>query len=506
MKKHGIFVMAQFLLFTLLLSCNNPSENKETKDVPVSGKVTDIPATTKSKDALAAFNEGLAFYDLNDMKKARASFTKAIELDPKFGLAYLFRANTSQTAKDYADDIANGKANLDSSSAWEKMHAEFLGTNLTGDRNRGIEIAQKIATDYPDAARAQLDLGLAYEGNNQFGKAREAYTKAIEVNPSWPTGYSLLSNSYLFYDPKDMKKAEQNALKVVELAPKSSGAQIMLGDCYRAQNDLQKAKAAYTKAVELDPGSPGAYYKLGHANTYLGNYEDARRNYMDAEKRDEAKTGALLNIANTYLYAGELQAATGYLMNEILKKDNTGASPSRIATEKNNLISSATAIAIHNNDAATLKKLVAIMKPYSEQVNADLGNTTEIKIFAKADSLHWQAMIAMLEGRLDNAKAIEELMKAALDPIKDGRKLEGYYYDLGQIAMREKKYTDAIADFEKSNPNDIYNKYMLAKANEAAGNKEKAIALYKEVSAYNFNDIGNALVRAEVKKKMQAIK
>jgi hypothetical protein len=38
-------------------------------------------------------------------------------------------------------------------------------------------------------------------------------------------------------------------------------------------------------------------------------------------------------------------------------------------------------------------------------------------------------------------------------------------------------------------------------ANEAAGNKDKAALLYKEVASYNFNDIGNALVRAEVKKK-----
>jgi len=39
-------------------------------------------------------------------------------------------------------------------------------------------------------------------------------------------------------------------------------------------------------------------------------------------------------------------------------------------------------------------------------------------------------------------------------------------------------------------------------ANEAAGNKDKAMSLFKEVAAYNFNDVGNALVRAEVKKKV----
>ncbi len=68
--------------------------------------------------------------------------------------------------------------------------------------------------------------------------------------------------------------------------------------------------------------------------------------------------------------------------------------------------------------------------------------------------------------------------------------------------MKQKNYADAVSHFQKADPVPIYNKYMLAKANEAAGNKDKATSLYKEVAAYNFNDVGNALVRSEVKKKL----
>jgi len=88
-------------------------------------------------------------------------------------------------------------------------------------------------------------------------------------------------NTYLFSDPKDYKKAEENALKAVKLAPSSAGIHILLGDCYRAENDLQKAKDAYSKAIELDPNSTDPYYKKGNANTFLGNLEEARQNYAD---------------------------------------------------------------------------------------------------------------------------------------------------------------------------------------------------------------------------------
>ena len=495
MKKLKVFLFSFLFIAFILPSCNNNSTEK-TSETKSDSKITDIPATTSSADALASFKEGLALADLGDGLKARAAFNKAIELDPKFGMAYLMRANTSNTAKEFADDVAKGQANIDSASSWEKMYAEYMAANFKGDRNKGMEIIQKIAAEYPDAARAQVNLGNAYAGNNEFDKAREAYAKAIQMDPKWVGGYSSLTNSYLFNDPKDLKKAEENALKLVELAPKSAGAQITLGDCYRAQNDMQKAKDAYTKAVALDTNAPEGYYKLGHANTYLGNMDEARKNYADGGMHDVNKLGSIFNTANTWLYADDTKTAEKYLM------DQFAASASMDASQKSGFLNTVAAIAIHNNDGATLKNVVPMMMPLSKQVSMDLGNTPETLAFEKADSLHWQAMIAIVDGKFDQAKSILEAMKTALDPIKDSRKLEGYEYDLGLLSMKQKNYADAVTHFEKTDPNAIYNKYMLAKANEAAGNKDKAMAEYKEVAAYNFNDIGNALVRSEVKKKV----
>jgi hypothetical protein len=68
--------------------------------------------------------------------------------------------------------------------------------------------------------------------------------------------------------------------------------------------------------------------------------------------------------------------------------------------------------------------------------------------------------------------------------------------------MKQKNYKDAITHFENGNPNAImYVKYCLAMANEMAGNKDKANAMYKEIAVYNFNDLGYALIRNDAKKK-----
>ncbi len=502
MKKNLRFLILP--LFVFFISCNEAASNKEESEnnkEKSSPKNTDIIATTKSSEAKASFEEGLAALDLNDGKKARNAFTKAIDLDPMMGIAYLYRANTATSSKEFADDINAGKVKLDSASNWEKMYAEYQSTNLAGDRKKGLEILQNIATAYPDIARAQNDLGNGFAGNNQFDKAREQYQKAIKLNPSWVGGYASLAGSFMFNEPKDLKKAEENSLKVVELSPKSSGAQITLGDCYRAQNDFAKAKTAYAKAVELNPTAPEGYYKEGHANIYLGNFDEARKNYADAGNNDLVKSFAVINTAYSYLYQNNNTAALKLLMDEAMKTDTVAANKSKSDNDKSNYLTTCANIAIHGGDAATLKKLVPMILPLSERLANDIG-TPEAKIFVQADKLNWESLLACTEGKFDEAIAKAEAMKVAIDPIKDDRKLEGYHYNMGLINMKQKKYADAITHFEKSDPNNMYNKYWLAKANEAAGNKEKATSLFKEVAAYNFNDVGNALVREEVKKKL----
>ena len=496
MKKISTFLVLSS--FSFLCFCNERVIAQEKKSVI---KIADLPATTKSTIAKTSFQQGMAELDLGNVKNARMSFNRAIKQDPEMGIAYLYRANTATSAKEFADDINAGKLKLASASNWEKLYADYLSTNLSGDRTKGIEILQRIASAYPNSARAQNDLGNGYVGNNQFDKARELYQKAIQLNSKWAGGYSSLANSYMFNDPKNLKKAEEYSLKVVELAPKSAGAQITLGDCYRAQNEFAKAKTAYAKAVELNPTSPEAYYKKGHANIYLGNYDEARKNYADAGKYDVVKSGSIINTAYSYLFQNNTNAALSSLMDAAMKADTDTGDKGKAANEKYSYLTTAASIAVHNEDAVTLKKLLPNILPLSEQLTNDLG-TPEAKIFVEVDKLNWEALLAFTEGKYDETIAKAEAMKAAYDPIKDDRKLEGYHYDMGLVSMKQGKYAEAVTHFEKADPNNIYHRYWLAKANEAAGNKERATSLYKEVSAYNFNDVGNALVRQEVKKKI----
>ncbi len=495
MKKSPTRLLPALLVFFFsLIACNN-------EKTTVKEKITDIPVTSQSKEAIASFREGLALADDGNIQKARTVFTKATEQDSTLAIAYLYKANFSQSPKEFMDNLDKAKAHMDGASDWEKMYYDFQNTFVTNDYNKRLDLCQKIIAAYPDAARAQVELGNVYAGNNQTDKARAAYQKAVELDPKWTGGYNGLFGSYVFSDPKDLKKGEENALKVVELSPKSSNAEVALGDCYRAQNDMEKARTAYAKAIGLEPDVAEAYYKKGHVSSFLGNYDEARQDYMEGAKHDDDNMAAMMNIAYTYLYAGDHETAMKTFMDNAAKLDASGATKSKIAGQKLGYLDNCATVCLHDGDAAHLKEMVAMMQGPSDQVAIDVGSP-EAKLIEKGNMLYWQALAAAAEGKLDDAKARAEEIKTTLQTVNDPTRLQGYEMAMGYISMKEKKYTDAVSHMEKANPNDIYNKYWLAMANEAAGNKDKAMSLFKEVAAYNFNDVGNALVRNEVKKKL----
>ncbi|MEO5571655.1 MAG: tetratricopeptide repeat protein [Bacteroidia bacterium] len=464
-------------------------------------KITEIPVTTQSNEAKASVISGLACQDQGDLQKTRALFAKATEQDPKCGIAWTLKALTDATNKDFADDLAKAKVNLEGASDYEKLYYDYVSTFASSDWNKRLEVTKKIADAYPDAARAQADLGATFSAGNQEDKARECFAKAVSMTPGWAGGYAAMTNSYIFTAPKDFKKAEENALKLVEVAPSSSGAQISLGDCYRAQNDFPKARDAYAKAITLDPAMSEPYYKKGHVESFLGSFDDARKSYTEAATHDETKSPAILNIGNTYLYADDYKAALKWLNDQSAALDASGESKDKITADKFNCLSICASIALHRNDMDALKDAVAKLEPLSTEMGAAVG-TNEAVLQQKGNMLYWQSVTAAASGNFDEAKAKAEEMKTTLDPVKDPNKLDGYEFALGYMSMKQKNYADAISHFEKTQQNNIYNKYWLAQANESAGNKEKAIALLKDITDYNFNATGYALIRNDVKKKL----
>ncbi|HEU5290278.1 MAG TPA: tetratricopeptide repeat protein [Cyclobacteriaceae bacterium] len=503
MKNHGsIFINPFISLFIAAVlfgwaGCKQSETKVEAKVEP-----TELPVNS-SPEAVAAFKKGMEFLDVGNSQQARVHFSKAIELDSNFASAYIFRSGTSPSNEHFRSDLmsATKKSNENES---ERILIDIYTTYLNNNTEERLKQSQQLVTSYPTSARALVVLGDAYADISDHTKSREQYQKAIELDPNWVGGYFSLGISYLNLEPKDFKKAEENFTKVVALKPDFSGSHVYLGDSYRAQNDLEKARASYQTALEKDPNDALTYLKRGHVNSYLGSYDEARSDYRKASELNPDNKIAPTNFeAFTYLYAGDFKTARSWLEEKAKSINALGLKPSQVNDARSSFLTNCAMIAFQQEDVKEVNRYIGLMKPVSIKIGEEIGSE-EAKLQQQATILTWEAYAAALKGDYAAATTKAEAIKATLEPVKNANKLWGYYGAMSYISFRQGKFGEAIALQEQSDPNAPYSKYRLALAYEKGGQPDKASKLYSELVDYNFNNIGYALIRKELKDKIKS--
>jgi tetratricopeptide (TPR) repeat protein len=484
-------------LFTALLALFIFACQTSEKKTDTTTDNLDLTYTTQSKEALQQFQEGQTIFELGDRERARPYFDKAIELDPDYAVAYVYRAWCRRSAQEYNafTKMANEK-NKNLSEA-EQLMVELNNGYATNDVTKRISVGKTMVEKYPAIARGHLILGLAYKDSRDIMNARKSFAKAIELRPDWISGYRALGESYLFDEPKDLAQAEENMEKLVALMPNESRTHIMMGDVYRAQHNLEKALVSFQKAASLAPNDEQVYAKTGHVNLYLGNYEEARKDYEKSKTLSNYPANSLNDIAFTYLYEGRHDEGLAYLKNQVSSLENIGLAPDELMGSKIDMLDKCMWTAFYLGDAAETKALLAQIQPLDLE-RTKSANSDEQMMLYKARMNFKEGMIALLEGNLKMAKEKAAAQKADLATINNPSKLEDYYLLQGKIAIEEGKYADAVAQLEKANMGNMYQKYMLSMANEKAGNEAEATQLLKDISAYRFVDLESALVRNDV--------
>ena len=64
-----------------------------------------------------------------------------------------------------------------------------------------------------------MELGLVLQERNEIEEARQTFEKARLLSPDWIGIYTILGQSYLNYDPVDIKKGLEYYYRATELNP-----------------------------------------------------------------------------------------------------------------------------------------------------------------------------------------------------------------------------------------------------------------------------------------------
>ena len=275
----------------------------------------DVPleqATTSSLDALKAYTQAQRAKEKGDDAAARVLFSRAIELDPNFALAYAAlgvnysNLNEATRANDF---YKKAFALRDRATDRERLYIEgSYYSNVTGETDRAIQIYQQWIQSYPQDPVPRARLASKYGVLGKYEQAVNELLATVKLEPDNAGDYGLLIEFYLAQNLReDARRTEQEAIA------HHLGGYVLRGARYYLaflNND-----EAGMRAQLLGDGHSAEYLLLNtQANTeaYHGRYR-ASRDYsqraVEAATRDDSKETAATWVAN----AAEREAEVGNL-------------------------------------------------------------------------------------------------------------------------------------------------------------------------------------------------
>jgi tetratricopeptide (TPR) repeat protein len=165
------------------------------------------------------------------------------------------------------------------------VRIELAGSALQGSRpDLAIEQTQKALAIDPHSDQAALMLGQAYIDKQDYPKAAEVLTHAVEQKPDIQTYYSLAICWLSAGDAASKAKAGAVFEQMKVFAGDSGSLHVLFGRAYRDANMMPEAIREFERAIALDPSTPHAHYFLGLAHLSLNEWKPTPEVQAEFEK------------------------------------------------------------------------------------------------------------------------------------------------------------------------------------------------------------------------------
>jgi eukaryotic-like serine/threonine-protein kinase len=254
-------------------------------------------ATTPSLEALKAYSLGQKTRSAKGETPSLPFFKRAVELDPKFAMAYraMARAYSNVNEAGRAAEYARKAYELrEKVSERERFSIEgFYYLTATGELEKAAQTFELWKQTYPRDELPYLDLGFIFGCRGSWEKALEEGRESLRLEPNDATNYLNLANAYSNLNRLDeaesvFKQAEERKLESEFLLSYRYQLAFLKGDTLQM---AQSATAAMGKpgtedlllAAQAD--TEGWYGKLKSAH-------ELTRRAMDSAQHNDAKETA----------------------------------------------------------------------------------------------------------------------------------------------------------------------------------------------------------------------
>jgi tetratricopeptide (TPR) repeat protein len=390
--------------------------------------------------------------------QASRALEQSVAADPKYPLAHA-RLAEAKLEMDYADQakdemlmvqsLVPNRSNL---AASDSLYLEAINATTTRDFPGAIKAYTELVKLNSSEPSVYVDLGRAYEKNEEPNKALESYLEATKRDPDYAT--ALLKTGNLYARQLDQKKASE-AFDKAERVYKARGnfegqaeVEFQRGYLFSKIGKIDDARKHLEHAFQLAKTTDNEYQqvktlqKLGDVEIDANNVAEGRKRMQEAIELAQARgvdnlyKSGLLDLANTYIAEGKFDDAEKYVKQtldlSLQQKDARNAARARLVLAS----------------IAERRGLPDQVSGYVEQALPFYEQGSYKKELLQALSLLGRAKL--LKGEYDAAQqAIEKQLKLA-QQFGDQAQQAISEDDLGLLLVKRGNHPEAVKHFSES--------------------------------------------------------
>jgi serine/threonine protein kinase/tetratricopeptide (TPR) repeat protein len=235
-----------------------------------------VALSATSLEAVRYHAAGMEATAAGRYEEALQSFSKAVEVDPKFGIGYQGMAAASlslRKRKDAEKYVDQALRYLTAMTPRERNSTRGLSYLLAGDYKACVREYSDLVAQYPADVLGHNNLAVCFSSLRQMRKALDEMWQALAILPNkvvYRSNFALQANY-----ATDFPTAEREARKIQEPSPK---AVVALAYAQLGQGQLPLALETYRKLGTMGAdGASRAASGLGDLALYEGRVADAVR-------------------------------------------------------------------------------------------------------------------------------------------------------------------------------------------------------------------------------------
>jgi tetratricopeptide (TPR) repeat protein len=254
------------------------------------------------------FNAAVMYHTQGDYDDAIAGFSRIINAYPDYVKGYFFRGYSYLKKKDFENALGDFKivAELE-----PKNHKAFFYTGKAyyslGQYDEAIEYFNKTTALNPKHVSAINDKGMAYFKLGKYDEAIISFKHALELDPKFAMAHNNIGSAIYFNQnvanptKRDLERARDAFGKAIEINPTLFIAYYNRSSMFYFLKDYDAAYTDILKAIQIQPENGMCYFYGGVTQAKMENHKVAIYHLKEALDLIPTLHFAYEEMGNIYL-------------------------------------------------------------------------------------------------------------------------------------------------------------------------------------------------------------